>query len=333
MDKNYVNTLKNDLFSDFRGHDLQELLLMIDNYFLEYREILGLPEDVTFGLELEYEKVLRNKVTKFINSNNFDNWVSKKDGSLHSGGEINTPIMTDKIKCWNELKVVCDFLDKKNADTYHNAGGHIHIGASILNDDIDAWRTFIKLYVLYENILFRFAYGDKISGRVGIFKYAPPVAYKLYHSIPAINEVKTLLEFVNVLPFNNKHSALNFKNVDFYKSHLIYRINTLEFRHPNASTKAVILQNNVNAFTKMLLSVRENVIDEEFLDYKLKHDFFPIEESDILYNEICLKQVLEFVDLIFDNNLDKVYFLRQYLKNFKNNYGINGAIKAKKFIR
>ena len=35
------------------------------------------------------------------------------------------------------------------------------------------------------------------------------------------------------------------------------------------------------------------------------------------YNIINIEEVLELADLIFDNNLDKVNFLRQYLKNFK----------------
>lgn len=34
-----------------------------------------------------------------------------------------------------------------------------------------------------------------------------------------------------------------------------------------------------------------------------------------LYGEIFLPEALEFSDMIFDNNLDKVYFLKQYLKN------------------
>ena len=50
------------------------------------------------------------------------------------------------------------------------------------------------------------------------------------------------------------------------------------------------------------------------------------------YNEtINLKQALEFCDLIFTNNLDKVYFLKQYLKSFK--IRTEPYYKAKKFTR
>ena len=83
----------------------------------------------------------------------------------------------------------------------------------------------------------------------------------------------------------------------------------------------------------MLVSSRDKVMDEEFLNYKLKHEFYPYSSNEHLYNEINLRNVLEFVDLVFDNNLDKIYFLRQYLKNFQENYGIKVAVKAKKFVK
>lgn len=48
------------------------------------------------------------------------------------------------------------------------------------------------------------------------------------------------------------------------------------------------------------------------------------------YNIIDLKKSLEFVDLIFDNNLDKIYFLKQYLKDFVDIYNKSKFVKIKK---
>ena len=50
-----------------------------------------------------------------------------------------------------------------------------------------------------------------------------------------------------------------------------------------------------------------------------------------LYDEIYLDQALELADILFDNNLDKVYFLRQYLKPFK--IGNNTLEKVKQFTK
>ena len=83
----------------------------------------------------------------------------------------------------------------------------------------------------------------------------------------------------------------------------------------------------------MLISSKDKKIDSEFLDYKLNHEYFPYLENEYLYNEVNLKKVLEFVDLIFDNNLDKIYFLRQYLKGFQDGYRTVTTLKAKKFVK
>ena len=83
----------------------------------------------------------------------------------------------------------------------------------------------------------------------------------------------------------------------------------------------------------MLVSSKDKVMDEDFLNYKLKHEFLPYSKNEFVYNNINLKNALEFVDLIFDNNLDKVYFLKQYLKNYQENYGLKTVVKAKRFVK
>lgn len=332
----FVSKEKNDNFAFLRGMDLQQLLVETENYLLEYREKLDLPNNVTFGIEIEYENVFKKMVDKFI-KNNLKKWESINDDSLSFGGEITSPVMVDNIEYWQDLKIVCEYLSKKKANTSNNAGGHIHIGTCILGKDIDAWKSFLKLYTIYENVIFRFVYGDKISSRKKMLKYAPPIADSIYNIIPSIDRANSLFDIAllaqkNTL-LNSKYAALSFFHVNFNNPENNNMKNTLEFRSPNATTNAVIWQNNINAFTKMLVASKNQVMEEDFLDYKLKHEFLPYLGNEYMYNEVNLKNVLEFVDLIFDNNLDKVYFLRQYLKNFQDNYGIKIAVNAKKFVK
>ena len=332
MSKNFINLNDNDDFVKLRGLDLQDLIIQVENYFLEYRTLLGLPEDLTFGVEIEYESIMRKLTDRFIEKKMPD-WNSKRDGSLSSGGEITSPVMVDELKYWQQLKEICDYLTKRGADTQHNAGGHIHIGTCILGDDVEAWRNFLKLYTIYENVIFRFIYGDKISARKKLFQYAPPIADVLYESLDRINRAEEVSDFSYTLPTSNRYAALNFCNVSFYNPSSNYGKNTLEFRSPNATTDAIIWQNNINAFAKMLVASRKKIMDEDFLDYKLKKEYMPYSENKYLYDYINFKNVLEFVDLVFDNNLDKIYFLRQYLKDFQDGYGIKTAVKAKKFVK
>lgn len=100
-----------------------------------------------------------------------------------------------------------------------------------------------------------------------------------------------------------KCQALNFCNVDFYKPTCNNKKNTIEFREPNASSNHVIWQNNINTCTKMLNSSRN--LDTDFLDYKLSNGNFTYDK--MKYGEVNIEEALEFVDLVFDNDLDKAY--------------------------
>lgn len=318
----------NIMFSRLTGLDLQELLVQIENYDLDYRTNLNLPSNITFGAEIEYENVDKKIVDYFIS--NYKNWESKTDGSLTDGGEINSPIMKDEKQYWQELKSICKFLTRNKANTSVNAGGHIHIGAHPLTK-IKYWHVFLRLYAIYEPVLFRFFYGDKISGREKINDYARPIAQDLYKEKDKIAKAKRIGSLEYILP-GNRRQALNFTNINFEQVKKQLKGNTLEFRNPNATIDDVVWQNNINVASKMVLSSTQEVIDESFLDYKLNKEF-KIEKNRLLYSEINLKDALEFVDLIFDNTLDKIYFLRQYLKDFQDSFGTKPANFAKKFTK
>lgn len=49
------------------------------------------------------------------------------------------------------------------------------------------------------------------------------------------------------------------------------------------------------------------------------------------YKGVYLDQAIELCDLIFDNNLDKIYFLRQYLKSYE--IGNSPLEEARPFVR
>lgn len=331
MSKEFLNPDRNDAFHLLRGLDLQDLLVETGNFLLEYREQLNLPKNVTMGAEIEYEFFSRKKVAAFIEKHLSD-WISKKDESLLSGGEINSPVMKDEKKYWQELKLICDYLTANKADTFHNAGGHIHIGANILGDDIAAWRIFLKLYAAYEKEWFRFGYGDKLTARSGLFYFAPPSADKICAALPQINREKDLFFLLPYPLMVKKFGALSFKNIKSDQENL-KETSTIEFRNFNATTNCIIWQNNINATTKMLLASKKKEIEEEFLDDKLQQQFNCYSQDKFLYNTIDLQNSLEFVDLVFDNNLDKIYFLKQYVKDFEECYDLKHTRNTKKLTK
>ena len=328
MEKILFDNDKNLIFTKFNKDDLIYLFNELKNFYLTYRDTLNLPNDLTFGTELEYDYMYRGLCDNFL-ANNLFNWTSKTDKSLMFGGEVTSPILTDNEKSWNELKLICDFLTKKHANMRLNAGGHIHIGAKILDNNIDAWKTFLKLYMCYEHILFRFGYGDKVNGRRNIDIYSRKCADKLYDNLKYIEQSKSLEDLHYSLDDKNgRMYSLNFNHIRFNENYN-YRFHTIEFRFPNASNNEIIWQNNINAFSKMILASINGNINNDFLNYKLNEIFE--ERNDLKYNLMILEDVLEFVDLIFNNNLDKMYFLRQYFKNFEYCVGKNSGVPTKSF--
>lgn len=283
IDKN-----KNDKFSSLRGLDLQELIYQIDCFDLSYRKNLNLPKKLTFGTEIEYENYDKRFVDKYINEN-LMNWYSGYDGSLFSGGEIISPILTDTRKTWKELRDICTFL-KDNKARNECSGAHIHVGSHILNGKIGNWINFIKLYIAYESIMFRFFYGDKINARVNLCKYASPIADVLYNHLEDLKNQENLSDFEEILNFRSRYYAINFSNVKFNNSfNEIKEKNTIELRCPNGTIEEVIWQNNINTFAKLILKAKSENLDEEFLDYKLKDGVIKPYEQFYIYNEIRLK--------------------------------------------
>lgn len=306
-----MNEQSNNL-SKLSPNELNELLYYIINNKFAYRKSLGLNENVTFGIEIEYERMIKYFVDKFIRKN-YPYWISKKDESLTFGGEIASPIMKDEIKYWKQIKEICTYLKTKHVITDDGAAGHIHIGAHILGKDIIKWRKFLKTYTIFEDIIFKALYGDSNNPRKKINEFASPISDIIYKRLSIINKLDDTNRLKNKLPGFSKSQAINFMNIVSLDLDQEYEKNTIEFRSPNGTVNENVWQNNINILTKLIIN--SNNIDEELLDYYINNCRASADKI-YTYNEVCLKKALIFSDLIFENEIDKLYFLKQYIKNF-----------------
>jgi len=313
----YIKPQDNTIFSTMRATALQELLYDIEHYLLLFRKHLALEDNITFGLELEFEHIKQpiEKLRKMLNKTDTKfSWIIKEDSSLMDGAEINSPILKDTSSSWKDLKKVCHFIEQK-AIIGKNSAGHIHIGSHILGDNPTTWLRFLKLWGTYENIIYRFLYGEYLSARINIEKYALPMAQVFLSIVDCLSQYKKITSR-NILEeiMTTKNQAINFKNVKSFTQELSY--NTIEFRCPNGSDNPIIWQNNVNFLVHLLLYAKSPFYNDHIIERRIRTNddqYFHLEK----YNEIVLPQALELADLIFQNNYDKIYFLRQYLKSFE----------------
>ena len=51
-----LNPIDNDMLSTINNKEMQELLLYLDRYYLEYRNLLDISSDISFGIEMEMEQ-------------------------------------------------------------------------------------------------------------------------------------------------------------------------------------------------------------------------------------------------------------------------------------
>lgn len=325
----YIKAKNNDMFSQMSGMDLQDLLYYIENYYLKLRKRLGFDDYITFGLELEFENAMRNCIENKLNEYHLENtWELKGDGSLINGAEINSPILKDKDDSWNNLNKICSIINE-NATISTNSGGHIHIGTQVLGDKTDSWLNFIKLWAVYENIIYRFVYGDFLNARHSISQYAKPMTKEFWQNYQELKEYNQL-DMIDVIRkiSSQRYQAVNFNNVSDFNN--MSKKNTIEFRCPNSTIDPVIWQNNVNLFVNILLYSKSSSYNDDIIQERRNINEEKYSSLN-WYGEIYLQQALELCDMLFTNNFDKVYFLRQYLKSFE--IGNKELAKSKPFTK
>jgi len=163
----FLNPSLNDNISHLKGSDLVEFIILLNKYYLELRDKLNIDEDITFGIELEFERSNKKEIkNKLCENNLFPNWKLVIEAMLIStqGAEVNSPILKDEPKTWKELCDVCNIL-KNYSLIGPRSAGHIHMGAHYIGDNKTAWLNLIKLWATYENVICRFCYGEYLTHR------------------------------------------------------------------------------------------------------------------------------------------------------------------------
>ena len=314
----------NDMLSKLYGKDLQKFLVLLDDMYIKFRSSLNFSYKNSFGIELEFgEANIKN-----IKNSLIGNWIFKEEETVKNGAEVNSPIMMDNGFYWTDLYRMCDML-KNNSEITESCSLHIHCGAHILGDNIRHWINFIKLVSVYENIMYRFGYGEYLSYRSAIKCHALPFADRFYK----IYELYRKYDFdLDVLIYKLKYirqQSVNFRNVNESRIDDFCDRNTIEFRFSNGTLEPAIIQNTVNFFLSLMnYSVSSN-FDYDIVNSRYKKVSNGMSNL-VFYNEIYIEQALELCDMIFNKNIDKLYFLRQYFKSFEISSDYK---KAKSFIK
>lgn len=288
---------------------------MLKNRLIEYRDTLNLPSDITFGIEIEYENIPTDTVTYLIYqersfNKELKNWINKRELDLceynnnlkeNMNGEINSPILKDNIDTWKNLKVVLDLLNRNNALITQKCGGHVNIGAHILGNNQEYWRNFLLLWILYEKEIYKFCSGENIKVRRRddntIERISKELKLNINNILNNYSDIYKYLKHASYCLFFKCHDI----SLKTFSGNAFEENNKIEFRIPNGTLSEEIWQNYINFFAKFVIACKKELDTEKVL-YKIKNH----EHS-----------VIELCDYVFDNDIDKEYFLIQTLKTNK----------------
>ena len=275
---------------------MRNLDIKLENSRLIYRSKLTIPSHINFGLELELDKVDYDEVRELVRREVNGSFDVKVDKSLTNGqnAEIVTPVLRNNKQTWILLKRLGELLERLNPD-YNLCSFQVNFDGSLLPRIEDRAR-FLKLYAMYEDIIYRFSLGEDSEFRDSIETYAYPIILMLkginHHSDRSIVDMFS----------NHKRYGICFKD----KNDLI------EFRSPNMSSNPVMWQNYVTAFYYLVELAASKKYDMKKVDEYIDHFY----KSYILENYALEKRdkAEEFCDLIFKKSDDQISFMHQYLK-------------------
>ena len=258
----FLNPNSNDMISKMSESDLKQFITLLNRYYLVLRDKLGFSDDISFGLEIEFENASRYHIDHELYTNmRGSGYVTVCDDSLDDGGEISTPVLYNRVETWKTVSDVCGIVSKW-AEIGKNSGGHIHVGAHILGNDSQSWLNFMRLWSVYEYIIYRFANGEFLTSRPSMEEYASPIARCMWLDAKKLEKknlsLSMLLDYLSSYYGND---AVEFEHVKKHNSGEFRNGNTIEFRCPNGTLDPVIWQNNLNLFVNMLLYAKSREYD------------------------------------------------------------------------
>lgn len=313
---------------------------------LDYLDKINIP-DYKFGIEIEFAGAIFNGVKQKLDEilkyesntleelrqiekdkEEFKKWRLVNDGSVQSnewhrakkGGEINSPIIRDRKKAWNELKKVCKMLrTREYIKISENCSIHIHTERDIYSD-LEELKNLLKLWIVYEDIIYRFGYGETDIYRPALLNYAKPLSSSFVittdEMLKKLEDIETKRDLLRLVSYERKY-GLNLTNVTkepLRKDDIIKP--TIEVRIYNGTLNENIIQNNVRFNMNLLNYCKKENFDNEFIEYRIKKFKRNFINDSIFENP---EKADELSKLLFKDELDRLKFLKQYYKIYNQN--------------
>lgn len=262
---------------------------------LPYR--LDLKIDKPFGLEIE-AGLLNSRDRYFIIDNNLRKLGYQRNTDSSVGGEfpleIQTPVLDSTRDTWETLDLFSKRMKECKID-FSRAAFQVNMDIHLSYEEIYYFMLFFRTF---ENIIYRFSTSFRYDLRDMYRAQSLGKFFKI-----SGNDLMRESNFLNLI--NTKKYAISFKYKDNTK--VGFPPNIVEFRTPNGCDDAWMWQNYINTFFCLCEYIR--FLDRNEINYSLCKG----EVEDNPWHKLWLDDAVYFANLIFNDDLDKVYFLKQYI--------------------
>ena len=275
---------------------IENLNIQLRNNPSIYRSKLTIPEKVNFGLELELDQINYDEVFKLVRNQFNQGWIVKTDKSLTKGrnAEIVSPVLQNKKQTWQLLQRMGELLTKINP-SYDKCSFQINFDGNLLPNTEDKIK-FLKLFAVYEDIIYRFSMGEDKEYRESLDMYASPIILSLKGALDLDDE------YAIELFSNNKRYGVIFKTLDK---------NLIEIRTPNATSNSILMQNYITFFYYLIKFATSKKCNTKELDQYI-NNFYRIYLLEG-YQQPKTEKALELSNKIFTNKTDQYQFMHQYI--------------------
>ena len=294
----------------------------------KYQNAIKLQREVKFGVEIEFSDALKDDVietvNKYINkiekdkSSKYLIWnvtdeltVQKRiDGKIY-GGELVSPIFENDYQSWEKLKKIERCFKLENFSFNDNCGFHVHFDTFSFRNigNMKFRRNLLKMWMLFEDIIYRTAYGYTNIERKNILKHALPTNYYIYKNINCFNDDNIFYDFLKRYA-KERNYGLNLSNLHL-EGIYIGEKHTYEIRCANALENLFLMQNTIKFYLNFFNYCDSRNFDEEYVNYLLK-SFEPMFIN--RFREEKFDKALSLANLIYEDEIDKMLFMKQYLK-------------------
>ena len=302
-------------------YNLDYLKRNLPDLNLIYDENYELPQNASCGFEIEFVNGSYSEVEKNIKNYNENNniqkgWFIYRDTSVwdypsNTGGEVVSPIIKENKLIWSNLETICNMIKKEKGTTDKRTAGHINIGLQTFENEQNL-NNLLLIWSAYEDIIIKFFAGEFI-----LPNFNNPFA-------PDCRQEFKYANFNFLTVYENRENILATKLFGFcldscQKYFRFEKNNRIEFRSIRGSLEEEIWQNNLN-FILNLIKTSKNISKEELNYIKIKY----IDTNEYLIEKpLKPEKAIEFANLIFENEKDQLYFLKQYFKDFKESNDLN----------